>query len=231
MKHLLLVLLTFIAGTEALSAQDLSPAAPTGSIDSGSDRSLAPSFQSRTPRYELCPSDVLDIAFSYSPDFNQTVTVQPDGFIAMREVGDVYVAGKTLHQTTELVTSMYQKVLRDPVLTITLKDFNKPYFTVGGQVGKPGRFELRSDTTVTEAIAMAGGLDSTSKHSNVLLVRKASGEWAEVKTINLKRVYKGDVREDIHLRSGDMLYVPKNTSSKIKPWIPIYGAYMSFYPF
>jgi polysaccharide export outer membrane protein len=201
---------------------------PTHSYDAGrSDVSLS----TRTPRYELCASDSFDIAFPYASDFNQTVTVQPDGFVTLREIGDLHVAGLTVPQLTDLLTQRYGEVLHEPVVTVTLKDFNRPYFTVGGQVGKPGRFELRSDTTITEAIAVAGGFDSTSKHSQVLLVRKVSSQWAEVKTINVKRLYKSNMSEDIHLRSGDMLYVPKNTLSKVKPWIPIYGAYLSFLPF
>ncbi len=225
-KVVLMILLGLAMSGAVAQNVDQTPsgAVPSTTADT-QNRAPAPQFHSRTPRYELCPSDVFDIVFTYSPEFNQTVTIQPDGFVTLQEIGEMYVVGKTLPQLTHELTVAYGKLLHDPVLVLTLKDFNKPYFTVGGQVGKPGKFELRADTTVGEAITIAGGFNDSAKHSQVLLVRKISNEWAEVRKIDVKAVYKGDIREDIHLRSGDMLYVPKSKMAKLKPFLPVYGLY------
>jgi polysaccharide export outer membrane protein len=182
---------------------------------------MGPSFNTRNPRYELCPSDTFDIVFPYAPEFNTTVSVQPDGFITLTEIGDMHVAGKTVQELIRELTAAYGKILHDPVISITLKDFNKPYFTVGGEVSKPGKFDLRADTTVTEAIAIAGGFTASAKHSQVLLVRKVSDDWSEVKKVDVKTMLsKGQMHEDIHLRPGDLLYVPKNRLSKFKQFLP-----------
>ncbi len=112
-------------------------------------------------------------------------------------------------------------ILHDPLITIELKDFNRPYFVVGGEVGRPGKYDLRGDTRATEAIAIAGGFNDASKHSQVLLFRKVNNDWYEVKPLNLKRILQGhEVNEDPEIRAGDMLYVPQNTLSKIKKFIP-----------
>jgi len=70
-------------------------------------------------------------------------------------------------------------------------------------------------------VSIAGGFKDTSKHSQVLLFRRVSDQWTEAKVLDLKKMLKeGNLTEDSHLRPGDMIYVPKNTISKIKPYLP-----------
>ena len=97
-------------------------------------------------------------------------------------------AGQTLPELTEAIKTAYSKILQDPVISVDPKDFEKPYFTVGGQVGKPGKFDWRSDVTLTQAIAIAGGFTDASKHSQVLLFRRVSDQWTEAKIINVKKM-------------------------------------------
>ncbi len=115
-----------------------------------------PELQRRDPRYIIGNGDVLDLQFQFTPEFNQTVTVQPDGFITLKEVGDLHIQGETMPQVRGQLQAAYAKILANPVVSIDLKDFEKPYFLAFGEVGHPGRYELRGDTTVTAALAMAG---------------------------------------------------------------------------
>ncbi len=180
-----------------------------------------PGLHKRNWRYRINPSDTLELTFALTPEFNQTVTVQPDGYITLRDVGDLPAAGQTLPELTESIKTAYSKILQDPVISVDPKDFEKPYFIVGGQVGKPGKFELRSDVTLTQAIAIAGGFTDASKHSQVLLFRRVSDEWTEARIINVKKMLNSrDLQEDPELKPGDMLFVPKNVLSKIKPFLP-----------
>ena len=74
---------------------------------------------------------------------------------------------------------------------------------------------------MVQAIAIAGGFNESSKHSQVLLFRRVSDQWTEVKTLDIKNMLKtAALAEDLHLRAGDMMFVPKNVLSKIKPFIP-----------
>ena len=78
--------------------------------------------------------------------------------------------------------------------------------------------------TLTEAVAMAGGFNETAKHSQVLLFRRVNDDWLEAKMFNVKQMLKqGNLHEDPTLHPGDMVYVPKNALSKIKPFIPNAG--------
>jgi polysaccharide biosynthesis/export protein len=180
-----------------------------------------PGLHKRNWRYRINPSDTLELTFAQTPEFNQTVVVQPDGYITLRSVGDLQAAGQTLPELTESIKAAYSKILQDPEITVDPKEFEKPFFTVGGQVGKPGKFDWYADITLTQAIAIAGGFTDASKHSQVLLFRRVSEEWSEARIINVKKMlHSGDLREDPELKPGDMLFVPKNTLSKIKPFLP-----------
>ena len=178
-------------------------------------------FQERLPRYKISAGDIFDVNFELSPEFNQTVTVQPDGFITLRGIGDLHVAGKRVPELTEALRQSFGKILNDPQISVILKDFEKPYFVADGQVGKPGKYELRGETTVTQAIAVAGGFTESSKHSQVLLFRRVDDHWTEARIFNLKKMEKSkNLTEDALLHPGDMLFVPKNTFSKIQKFIP-----------
>src|SRR5436305_11997739 len=93
-------------------------------------------------RYRLQPGDVLEVQFRYSPEFNQTVTVQPVGFITMEISGDLKVAGFTVEQTKQAILRQASTRLQDPVATVILKEFQKPYFVVSGEVVTPGKIEM-----------------------------------------------------------------------------------------
>src|SRR5207249_5997192 len=136
---------------------------------------------------------------------NQSVIVQPDGYITLREVGDIHVVDKTIPEVVEAVRTAYSKVLHDPVITLELKEFEKPYFVVGGEVMHPGKYDLRGDTTVVQAVEIAGGPAEKSK-KQVLLFRRVSEQWVEVTKVDIKRILSGkDITEDVRLHSGDMI--------------------------
>jgi polysaccharide biosynthesis/export protein len=190
-------------------------------------------FQARNPRYAITAGDTFDVNFELSPEFNQSVTVQPDGFITLKGVGDVHVAGQTVPELTQTLRNSYDKILNDPLISVVLKDFEKPYFTASGQFGRPGKYDLRGNVTLTEAVAIAGGFNDNAKHSQVLLFRRVNDQWLEAKIFNVKQMMKqGKLGEDPTLRPGDQLFVPKNALSKIKPFIPNsgVGAYGSLTP-
>ncbi len=210
-------LVLFFCSTLGL-AQQVVPDAGTAKPADGPDVQ----FQSRSPRYKIAPGDSFDLTFDLSPEFNQTgVSVQPDGFVTLRGVGDIKVQGQTVPELTQILRTAYGKMLNAPMISVVLKNFEKPYFVADGQLGKPGKYDLRGDITLTQAIAIAGGFTDASKHSQVLLFRRVSDQWMEAKIINVKKMEKaGNLTEDPMLHPGDMLFVPKNTMSKIDHFFP-----------
>jgi polysaccharide biosynthesis/export protein len=175
----------------------------------------------RHPLYRLSKSDTVDVNFTFSPDFNQTLTVQPDGFVALKGAGALLAEGLTVPQMQQAVAYAYRGFLHEPEVTVTLKDFDKPYFLASGEVARPGKYELRGDLTVNEAVAIAGGFTQQARHSQVVLFRRISAYVAESHVLDLKKMLDSrDLREDLHLQPGDFIFVPQSRVSKIRKYVP-----------
>jgi polysaccharide export outer membrane protein len=224
----------FVGHEATLAAQGLPPSsgsaiaasksgtAPASAIAKSDARPAANAgIQQRNPRYRLRKGDSFDVDFTFSPEFNQTVSVQPDGFVTLKEVGSIYVEGQTLPELTQTLKDAYAKILHEPVIAISLKDFEKPYFIAAGQVSKPGKYDLRGPLTVTEAVAIAGGFNDNAKHSQVVLFHPTPNGVFEAKLLNVKQLLASrNLSEDIYLQPGDMLYVPQSMISKIRKYVP-----------
>jgi polysaccharide export outer membrane protein len=173
-------------------------------------------------RYRLQPGDVLEIQYRYSPEFNQTVTVQPDGYITLEIGGDLRVAGMTVDQMRQAILKKASTRLQDPIATVILKEFQKPYFVVTGEVAQPGRIEMRERVTALQAIMLAGGMKESAKSSQVVLLRNINSEIAEVKVLNLKNIRRtSDLENDLTLRPGDIVFVPRDKISKIERFMRV----------
>ncbi len=194
--------------------------------------SSGPVLEQRHPRYVLQREDVLLISFPLTTELNQTVTIQPDGYISLLNAGSVYAQGLTVPELVEAVKKAYTGILHDPIVNIDVEDFQKPTFTVSGQVGKPGQYELRSDITVAEAIAVAGGMTMMTAKTQIFLFHRVSPGQVEVKKVNLDAILKGkNANEDPTVMPGDMIYVPEKFIAKFRKYVPytvgaIAGSYL-----
>jgi polysaccharide biosynthesis/export protein len=205
---------------------------PTAQVTTASQTSNGPQLQQRYPRYIIQRSDVLLLSFPLTPEFNQTVTVQPDGYVNLQNAGSVHVKGLTVPEMIEALQTAYAHVLHKPIINVDLEDFQKPFYTVSGQVGKPGQYELRSDITVAEALAVAGGMSPTAK-TQVFLFHRTSEQWFAVREVNMKDILKGkNTNEDATLQPGDMIYVPEKFIANFRKYVPYSvnaGGYLNTY--
>lgn len=220
MHHRILTAVALI-GTLAANQLTLAQAVGDAAARAGQavDTAAAPWIEGR---YRLTPGDAVELTFPYVPEFNQTLTVQPDGFVTLRTIGDMRVQGRTVPELSAMLREAYTPILREPVITVVLKDFEKPYFIAAGEVTTPGKFELRGATTLTQAVALAGGFTTKAKHSQVVLFRRFSNDQVEVKQIDVKKMLASrDLSEDYVIRPGDTVFVPKSALSRLAPIIPI----------
>jgi polysaccharide export outer membrane protein len=187
-----------------------------------------PELHRRNPRYKVQHSDTLSITFPLSPEFDQPkAIVQPDGYINLQGAGSVHIEGMTVPEVVDALKKAYAGTLHEPIINVDLIDFQKPYFLVSGQVGKPGEYELRHETTISEAIAMAGGFSPTAK-TQVFFYHRVSQDWVEVKQFNVKDILHGkNVNEDARLAPGDMIFVPEKFITKFRKYVP-YGVGTGF---
>src|SRR5258708_18302424 len=145
MKKILLLLITicFLAGaTAAIAQQQTAPRLTTVTEE----------------RYRLQPGDVFEVQFRYSPEFNQTVTVQPDGYVSLEAGGDLKLAGLTIEQARAAILKKASARLQDPIATIVLKEFQKSYFVIAVEVSLPGRIEMRERVTALQPIMLTAAI-------------------------------------------------------------------------
>lgn len=223
----LVLVLASTSGTARLQCQSIQHLKAAGfdakseSASTPSDRSSPqPQLEVRYPRYVIQRQDVLLLSFPLSPELNQTVTVQPDGYINLQDAGSLHIQGLTVAELVPLLKKAYDGVLHNPIINVDVKDFQKPFFTISGQVGKPGQYDLRSDINVAEALAIAGGMTPTAK-TQVFLLHRSSKDWYEVRKINMKDILRGKhANEDPTIQPGDILYVPEKFIANFRKYVP-----------
>ncbi len=242
MKRIVLVLINLLvsillSGATALGQQEAKVKANLKSLaygetktGSGPESPGAELQGTRNQLYHVQQSDTLELAFTFATEFNQTVTVQPDGFITLRMAGTLHAADLTLPALTAQIETAYASILNQGEVSVTLKEFEHPYFLATGEVGRPGKYDLRGDLTMLQAMAIAGGFTDKAKTSQVVLFRRVSEGYTETKLVDMKRIlHARNLAEDLHLHPGDMLFVPRTQFSKIERFIPTssLGLYLS----
>ena len=170
------------------------------------------------PMYQIQPGDVIQLMYRYTPEYNEQVTVQPDGYVYLQTCGQVKLADLTVEQAIQNIKEKASSELKDPEINLTLKQFHSPYVYVAGEVAKPGRYDLQGNqTTALQAVLEAGGMSKDARSSQVVIFRKINDQDAEVKVLDLHSVHATkDLEHDAVLQSGDMLLVPRSRFSKFE---------------
>jgi polysaccharide biosynthesis/export protein len=233
----LMIVLCLLAS--AAQAQAPEPAASPAQTDAAQGPAQSPAQlrmqppPSLTPGsdYLILPGDVIEVQYRYTPEFNQIVTVQPDGYITLPIAGSIKVAELTLEQVRMLILKRAGERLREPEAIVTLKEFQKPYFVVAGEVVQPGRMEMRERITALQAVMLAGGFKDSARSSQILIFRRLNSDEAEVKSVDLRNIKTtNDLQNDLMLRPGDMLLVPQNRITKVSRFIKLINLGLFFNP-
>ncbi len=171
------------------------------------------------PRYVVEPPDELDIAIKPTPpDWTlNTVTVQQDGVIDLGFLGDVYVAGLTLEevelriaQQASITAAQRNQGAAQPYkVSVRLSNNQSKFYYVIGAVTTQGRFPIRGNETVLDAVLQAG-LRTNSLPEKAYLVRPHPvGQPDEVLKIDWCGIKdRGDTLTNYQLFPGDRIVVP-----------------------
>jgi polysaccharide export outer membrane protein len=188
-------------------------------------------FADRAERYRVQAGDVLSFEFRFTPEYSQKVKVQPDGYISLAGIDDVKAGGLSVEQIREAVVEACRDHLREPVVNIVLEEFSMPGYIVGGEVGSPGRYELRGEVMLSEAIQMAGGFAANAHLEQVMLFRRAQEGWMESRQVDFKKVIKSGLNEDVRLRPGDMVFIPRSKMGNVRRFMEAARVGLIFTPF
>ena len=172
--------------------------------------------------YLIQISDVVIIKYRYTPEFDFTGAVLPDGYISPAILGPVKLSGLTIEAARELLQSKAAERLREPELTVDLSEFQKPFFVVGGEVGAPGKFDLRGRVSVMEAVAIAGGYKPNAQRQQVILYRRFDHDLAIAQLIKTKDLMKPETEvSNLVLQTGDFIMVPQSPWATVERLIPL----------
>ncbi len=152
------------------------------------------------------PGDQLGVLVFGDQTLTQNVMVLPDGTIDYPLVGRVVVAGKSPSAAADLLSRRLAAYVRHPVITISIISLGQPNVLVLGDVKVPGKYQLRSDAKLTDALAAAGGIADSNGAFPDARVADVDGS---VTTVSLERLLqRGDTALDTKLAEGSVVYVP-----------------------
>ncbi len=197
--------LLILGGGLAVSAD---PGAPGSGAPSGEKSSLIV-----TADYIIGPEDVLEITVWRNADLSKTVAVRPDGRVSLPLVGDVTAVGRTAAQLSEDISGRLKEYKENPQVSIVVKEVNSYTVFVLGEVSKPGKYPLKSKTTLLQAITIAGGFTPVAARNKLVVFRFNDGGDKDVK---IKASYDDIVLRDssgqnVVLKPGDTIVVPSET--------------------
>jgi polysaccharide export outer membrane protein len=172
------------------------------------------------PEYRLYPGDELDVAVPSAPELNKTVTVQPDGRVTLPLIAPQMAADRTAPQLEAELSSAYASQLLRPQISVTVRAQPLKVF-VGGDVAKPGVYDMPGDIDALRAVIEAGGFNDTARRSQVVIIRRGPGGVAMMRTVDLNAPFKDAARADfVPLRRFDIIFVPRTGLGEL-------GAYMA----
>jgi polysaccharide export outer membrane protein len=159
--------------------------------------------------YIIGPEDILAINVWKEPDISRSVPVRSDGAISLPLVGEVEAGGKTTVELEQEITAKLRTYISEPVVAVMVQEMRSKRFNVLGQVAKPGSYLLTSNTTVLDAIALAGGFRDFAKQKSIYVLRKNPDGSETRLPFNYKDAVKGkNVEQNVKLLPRDSVVVP-----------------------
>jgi len=160
--------------------------------------------------YKIGPEDVLEVIVWRNTDLTKEVTVRPDGKVSLPLIGDVMALGLTPAQLTKEVVARLREYKENPNVSVVVKQVNSYGVYVLGEVVHPGKYQLKTYTTVLQAVSMAGGFTPYASKSRMFLLRKVPEKETEIRIpIDYNEIVSGeDSTHNTVLIPGDTLVVP-----------------------
>ena len=136
-------------------------------------------------------------------------TVASDGTINYPHVGRFQAAGMTCAEVEEFITAgLRDGILREPSVSCTITEYRSKQIYIFGEVQSPGSFPYRTDLSIIEAFALAGGFSERASSNNTKLTRVVDGREIQVR-IPMQDIVEGRQR-NLQLLPGDVIYVPES---------------------
>jgi polysaccharide export outer membrane protein len=154
------------------------------------------------------PEDVLLINVWNNAALSVTVPVRPDGKISLPLLNDVQAAGLTPLALRETLIKRLAEYVPTPEVSVIVTTIGSFKVSIIGEVGRTGRYDLKSWTTVLDLIALAGGFNQFAAKSRIVILRPNGKAMQRIPFNYNKVISPGGEQENIYLRAGDIVLVP-----------------------
>ena len=159
------------------------------------------------PDYRMGPEDVLRVSVWENKELTLDLVVRPDGKISMPLIQDVVAEGQTAMELSSTIHERLLTFIKEPQVSVIVLQINAPKYFVIGNVAKPGTFSLRGETSILQALALAGGFTQFASPRSIKLIRNTAGKQ-EVRKVNYNKIIDDDGEGNYLLKSGDTVVVP-----------------------
>ena len=203
---LLMALVASVGFTTGCGPANTKVVKPAGGLSARTDNAATLSLPDSG--YRIGPEDRLRISVWNSPELSLDLTVRPDGKISVPLIQDVQAAGLTPEELANVIHIKLLEYIKDPHVSVIVKEVVAPKYYILGAVNKPGTYPLRGDVSVLQAISIAGGFTPFASVKEIRLVRNNGGRQ-EVRLINYYKVIENQSRWNYLLKRGDTIVVPE----------------------
>jgi polysaccharide export outer membrane protein len=165
-----------------------------------------PHSRAALAEYVIGPEDVLDISVWDNTQISRTVPVRPDGRISLPLLNDVQAAGLKPMQLADVLTTLLVPYIPVPAVSVIVREVHSFKVTVLGEVKTPGRYDLKSRSTVLDLIALAGGLTEYAARGRILVLRREAAGTRQIPFAFDKLTQKQ--QDNFDVEPDDIILVP-----------------------
>lgn len=168
-------------------------------------------------KYTLGPDDVIEVTVMRHPEFSGIFPINSEGKIQYKFVGDIDVRGLTKKDVQVKLVKVLSNYLVGPEVSVTITEYKSKYVFVLGEVGQPGKYYIKSETiSVRDAVVNSGLPTYSAAMRKCSLITPDKSGKVKNKPVNIYNIlYVGDLRRNIEMYPGDVLYVPSTVMAKL----------------
>ncbi len=180
-------------------------------------------YADNAPAYRFYPGDEIEVTVFSAPELTRTVTVGPDGRISLPMIAPVRAADLTAEELHDALVAAYAQQLRTPELDVTAKSFGSRQVFVGGEVARPGIYEMPASIDAFQAVMLAGGFLPSARRDNVVVLSRAAGGASQVTQVDLSsRAMHAGFPNAHPLNRYDVVYVPRSQIAQVNLFMQQY---------
>lgn len=205
------LLLALLAGT-ACTTHELSPVEtnPAGFA----------AWTGALPAYRYNAGDRIAVHYLLTPEMDEEVNIAPDGTVGLKAAGQVEIQGLTATEIEGKLAVAARKILRNPIVTVSLVEAKSAKVYVGGAVVRPGPYLMGGQLGVLEAVLLAGGFNSEGRVDEVIIIRRNPENRPMLRTVDVQNFLEtADPTADVPVVAGDIIFVPRSKIAEVNLWI------------